>query len=199
MNTLLESVQQGWNAWGQTFLVLGATGIVWMLGRLQSIGEIRKLQVELASVRVSQFEKVILLDEKLRLVTDKLYSHLYALLQAAQKSDVKAAQEAREAVSKVFLLEYIGAYFHYQSLGRWIFTEVRHELVEDEIIPFLETSLMVLNGMNQEFVLNLTKQESLKLREMDINFAFRFAWKHTRFWEFQRKRKLVELKKNLLA
>jgi hypothetical protein len=109
------------------------------------------------------------------------------------------AQEAREAVSKVFLLEYMGAYFHYQSLGRWIFTEVRYELVEDEIIPFLETSLMVLNGMNQEFVLNLTKQEPLKLREMDINFAFRFAWKHTRFWEFQRKRKLIELKKNLLA
>lgn len=199
MNTLLESFQTGWSTWGQTLLLMSATGIVWMLSRLQSIGEIRKLQVELASAKVSQFEKVILLDEKLRLVTDKLYTHLYALLQAAQKADAPAAKEAREAVQKVFLLEYIGAYFHYQSLGRWIFTEVRNELVEDEIIPFLETSLMVLEGINQEYILGLTHQEPVKIREMDINFAFRFAWKHTRFWDVQRKRKLTTLKKKLLV
>lgn len=199
MNTFFESFLQGWTAWGQTLLLMSATGIVWMLSRLQSIGEIRKLQMELASARVSQFEKVILLDEKLRLVTDKLYTQLYALLQAAQNADATAAKTAREAVQKVFMLEYLGAYFHYQSLGRWIFTEVRHELVEDEIIPFLETSLMVLEGVNQEYIMNLTQQEPVRIREMDINFAFRFAWKHTRFWEVQRKRKLLELKKNLLA
>lgn len=197
MNTLIEHFQREWNNWGQSAIFLVGAIIVWLLSRAQSLGEIRKLQAELVSLRVSQFEKIITLDEKLRNVTDRVYEHLYTLLHAVQKKDAETAKTARDAAQKIFLLEYIGAYFHYTSVGRWVFPEVRYELVDDEIIPFLKTSASLLEGLNQPAVLALTQQQALVMNDIDFNFAFRFARKHTRFWEFERKRQLVQLEKRL--
>lgn len=198
MNALIEFFQPAWNGWGQSVVFLGGTVVVWLLGRAQSIGEIRKLQAELVSLRVNQFEKIITLDEKLRSVTERVYEQLYVLLHATQNSDAEGAKNAREATQKIFLLEYIGAYFHYTSVGRWVFPEVRYELVDDEIIPFLKTSAMLLEALNQATVLSLTQQQALVMSDIDFNFALRFARKHTRFWEFERRKSLVELEKRLL-
>ncbi len=198
MNALIEFFQPAWNGWGQSVVFLGGAVVVWLLGRAQSIGEIRKLQAELVSLRVNQFEKIITLDEKLRSVTERVYEQLYALLHATQNADAEGAKTAREATQKIFLLEYIGAYFHYTSVGRWVFPEVRYELVDDEIIPFLKTSAMLLEALNQATVLSLTQQQVLVMSDIDFNFALRFARKHTRFWEFERRKSLVELEKRLL-
>jgi|GEM_PF-3462783 len=197
MNTIIEYIQTEWAGWGQSAIFFGAAAIVWLISRAQAIGEIRKLQAELVSLRVDQFEKIIALDEKQRSVTDKVSEQLYALLQAVQNQDAIAAKAAREATQKVFLLEYIGAYFHFASLGRWVFPEVRKELVDDEIIPFLKTSATLLESLNQPAVLALTEQSPLEVRDIDFNFAFRFVRKNTRFWEFERKRKLAALESRL--
>jgi hypothetical protein len=197
MNDLIASLQQEWNGWGQSAVFLGGAVVVWLLSRAQSIGEIRKLQAELVSLRVSQFEKIISLDEKLRSVTDRVYEQLYVLHDAVQNKDAIAAKTARAATQKIFLLEYIGAYFHYTSVGRWVFPEVRYELVDDEIIPFLKTSVMLLETLNLPAVLSLTQQQALEIGDIDFNFAFRFARKHTRFWELERKRKLDALEGQL--
>jgi hypothetical protein len=198
MNDLIAYAQQEWGSWIQPAVLLGGAAVVWVLSRAQSLGEIRKLQAELVSLRVSQFEKIISLDEKLRSVTDRLYEQLYTLLQAVQHQDTAGAQKAREATQKIFLLEYIGAYFHYTSVGRWVFPEVRYELVDDEILPFLNTSAMLLEALNQPEVRSLTQQSALVVKDIDFNFAFRFVRKHTRLWEFERKRELAALKSRLL-
>ena len=71
MDTLIAYLQQEWTGWGQSAVFLGSAVVVWLLGRAQSVGEIRKLQAELVSLRVNQFEKIISLDEKLRGVTPR--------------------------------------------------------------------------------------------------------------------------------
>ncbi len=131
-------------------------------------------------------------------MTDRVYEQLYVLHDAVQNKDAVVAKKAREATKKLFLLEYLGAYFHYTSVGRWVFPEVRYELVDDEIIPFLKNSAMFLEALNLPVVLSLTQQQALEMGDIDFNFAFRFARKHTRFWELDRKRKLDALEGQLL-
>jgi hypothetical protein len=198
MNTLIQYLQTEWTGWGQTALFLGGAAIVWVLSRAQSIGEIRKLQAERAAMGVDQFEKLIAFDVKQRGIIDRLYAQLQVLLEAVQRQDIIAAKTAREATQKLFLLEYIGAYFHYANVGRWVFPEVRKELVDDEILPFLKTSATLLESLNKPSVLALTQQSPLIVSDNDFNFAFRFVRKNTRFWEFERKRKLRELEGRLL-
>jgi hypothetical protein len=199
MNNLVTIIQQAWLGWGQTFIVAGGAVIVWMLSRIQSIGEIRKLQAELVTLRVNQFEKIIALDEKQRGIVARMYELLYQLTSAVQASDTTLASETRETIQKMFLLEYIGSYFHYTGLGRWVFPETRQELVDDGILPFLEASTMFLAALNQPEILNLTRQQPLVFNDFDFNFAFRFAYKYTKFWEVSRKRKLKAMEKTLLG
>ncbi len=198
MEHIFSSLPEAWLGWGQATIALAGAVVAWLLSRAQSLGEIRKMQAELVSLRVSQFEKIIALDEKQRAITARMYEQLRQLLQALHAGDASAALKSREVLQQMFFLEYIGSYFHYASLGRWVFPEARYELVDDEIIPFLDTSALLLEALNQSDVLALTGQEPISVNDFDFNFAFRFARKHTRFWEIERKRRIDRLEARLL-
>jgi hypothetical protein len=57
---------------------------------------------------------------------------------------------------------------------------------------------MLLEALNQPDVISITQQSALVVKDIDFNFAFRFVRKHTRLWEFERKRELAALKSRLL-
>lgn len=198
MNELIQTIQQIWSGWGQTIIMFLAAVEVWLLSRVKSLSEIRKLKAEAGSQRAKNVKKLVALIESRRSVSARLQEQQNIINSAVQSSDAVAAATAREATQRIFLMEYIGAYLHFTSLGSWVFPEARHELIDDEIIPFLKNSVTLLESLNQPAVLSLTRQPALVLGDPDFNFAFRFARKHTRFWETERKRKLAALEGKLL-
>lgn len=195
MENLLQFLASDW-AWINTVAAVAGAIFVWLIARWKSMTEIRVLKAELAARNVNLFEKMIALDEKQREIVRSLYESLRTMSEAEKEGDAAAACQHRAEAIKTFLLDYIGSYYHYTGLGKWIYQDNKAELIDDELMPFLETSAAVLNALNKESLLQLTGSRALKIQDYDLQFALRFIQRNTRFWNWKRKRGLdKELKR----
>lgn len=198
MEKLTEMLAADWTWFNAAGAGAGAL-VVWMLARWKSVTEIKVLKSELATRNVSLFEKMIVLDEKQRQIVRSLNDALRRMLEAVAAGDADNARKSREEVSTTFLLDFIGSYYHYAGLGRWVYQDNKAELIDDELLPFLETSAEVLQLLNSESLLKLTGSKLLKVQDFDFQFAIRYIRKHSSFWCWQRRRDLDKTVKLLLG
>jgi len=198
MEKLTEMLAADWTLFHTVGAGAGAL-VIWLLARWKSVTEIKVLKSELATRNVSLFEKIIVLDEKQRQIVRSLNGALRRMLEAVAAGDADNARKSREEVSTTFLLDFIGSYYHYAGLGRWVYQDNKAELIDDELLPFLETSAEVLQLLNSESLLKLTGSKPLKVQDFDFQFAIRYIRKHSPFWYWQRRQDLNNTVKRLFG
>lgn len=198
MEQLLLNFSNDWN-WLNTVAVGMGALVVWLLARWKSVTEIKVLQSELATRNVSLCEKMIALDEKQRQIVRKLNDALRQMLAATAAGDATNARKYREEINNAFLLDYIGACYHSTGLGKWVYQDNKAELIDDELIPFLETSAQLLGQLNDQDLLQLTGSKPLKVQDFDFQFAIRYIRRHTPFWRWRRRRDLEQTVKMLFG
>lgn len=198
MENLIQTFATDWN-WLHTIAVATGTLFVWTLARWKSFTEIKVLQSELATRSVSLFEKLIALDEKQRKIVHQLNSSLRLMLEAVNSKDATTARQHREGTVNTFLLEYVGSYFHLTGLGKWVYHDNKAELVDDEVIPFLETSAQLIQQLNHPDLLQLTGSKPLRVQDFDFQFAIRLARRHIPFWRWQQRRELERTVKMIIG
>ncbi|MBK8565997.1 MAG: hypothetical protein IPN76_22310 [Saprospiraceae bacterium] len=198
MENLLQTFAADWTWLHATCVAAGAL-IVWLLARWKSVTEIKVLKSELATRNVSLFEKMVALDEKQRQIVRNLNDSLRRMLEAAAAGDATNTRKYREEVSNAFLLDLIGSYYHYAGLGRWVYQDNKAELMDDELMPFLETSAALLRQLNDEALLKLTGSKPLQVQDFDFQFAIRYIQRHSPFWHWQRRRDLDKTVKTLFG
>lgn len=198
MENLLQTIIGHWDWWQAAGIAAGAL-IVWLLARWKSVTEIKVLKSELATRHVSLFEKMIALDEKQRQIIRRLNDALRKMLDALAAGNADQARLRRTEVLDLFLLDYIGAYYSYAGLGRWIYQDHKDELIDDELLPFLETSADMLQLLNDENLLKLTGGKPLKVQGFDFQFAIRYVRRNTPRWNWKRRQTLQETERRLLG
>ena len=199
METLIQFFTANEWTWLHTASAAAGALIVWLLARWKSLSEIQVLRTELATRQVSLFEKMIALDEKQRTICRNLNEQLRQMLQLLKSGDAKVARQYREEVATTFLLDYIGSYFHYGGLGKWVYQDNKAELIDDELIPFLETSADVLSQLNRQDLLELTNVPPVRVQDFDFQFAIRYIRRHTPYWHLKRRGHLNKTVKRLFG
>ncbi len=198
MEQLLQTFSDNWTWLNAAMMAIGAC-VVWLVARWKSFTEIKVLQSELATRSVSLFEKLIALDEKQRKIVHQLNGSLRQMLEAANCKDATTARQHREETVNTFLLEYVGSYFHLTGLGKWVYHDNKAELVDDEVIPFLETSAQLIQQLNHPDLLQLTGSKPLRVQDFDFQFAIRLARRHIPFWRWQQRRELERTVKMIIG
>lgn len=154
------------------FVVVAVT---WLLVRASLLRQIYQLKTELAALRLGYNEQLFALEdvrqereEELRL----LLSDLRGQLRVEQRNLVEAR---RNELSHLFFTAYREAVYQYSRLSIELYAddrEKRLQLIENQILPFLQLSGDVLELMNQERLLKLIAAPPLLLSERDYDFAF---------------------------
>lgn len=196
MEQLLPNLDAGWNGAHTLWALFGAI-FVWTIARWKSVIELRVLHSELAARNVGLFEKMIAVDERQRQISRELGALLQQMLAATSNGQTDPALQFREKAISVFLSDYIGSYYQYAGLGKWVYNDNKAELIEDELIPFLQTSYEVISHINNNALLTLTGCSPLLLRNFDFGFAVRYIRRNTPFWKRRRLMELNRIEKKL--
>lgn len=198
MENLFQTFFGHWDWWQASGIAAGGL-IVWLLARWKSVTEIKVLKSELATRHVSLFEKMIALDEKQRHIVRNLNEALRQMLVALAAGNADQARQHRTEAVNLFLLDFIGSYYSYAGIGRWIYQDNKDELIDDELLPFLETSADMLQILNGENLLKLTGSQPLKVQGFDFQFAVRYIRRNTPHWNWKRRLALQEAELRLLG
>jgi hypothetical protein len=190
------------NIWQQltTFLTQSTTiwiafgaVIVWILARLQTLTELRKTQTEINGLMLSQTEKWLTIDTRIRDVIKVQIQLVHQLTEAVQQHNIATAQTLRRQLMDMFTLDFVGGYYHFVGLGRWVFKGNERELIEDEIIPFLEMCTAMQRKLNDPQLLKLTAEHPLSMDADNYHFAIRFALRHLPYYTWRKRLYIQQL------
>jgi hypothetical protein len=171
--------------------------IVWILARLQALTEWRKTQTEINGLMMSQTEKWLTIDTRIRDVIKMQIQLVYQLTEAIQQQDAKSAKELRSRLMDMFTLDFVGGYYHFVGLGRWVFKGNEREFIEDELIPFLDMCSAMVRKLNDPQLLTLINGHPLSMEADSYRFAVRFALRHTPFYKWRNRLYIKKLDKSL--
>lgn len=193
---MFDQLAQWWPQTQAAGVVIGAL-IVWLLSTMRSLQEAGRMRAELIGLKINQYEKLIALDEKQRQVIHTLNEQLHRTLEALDRHDAEAAKTARLETIDTFLLRYIGSFFQYAGVGRWVYLDNKTELIEDDLLPFLEISVDIKTALNRPDLLALTGQPPLRTEVYDFRFALGYVRRNTAWWRVNAHQHLERLGKAL--
>lgn len=194
---MFDYATQWWTQTQAAGIAAGAL-VVWLLSTLRSLHEARKMRAELINLKINQYEKLIALDEQQRKIIQELNAQLNRLYDAQEANNVDQAREARRAACETFLLQYIGSFFQYAGVGRWVYLDNKTELIEDDLLPFLEISAEIKNALNRPELLALTGQTPLRTELMDFRFALGYVRRNTAWWRVGIRKRIRNAQKALI-
>ena len=171
--------------------------VVWILARLQSLTEMRKVQTEINGLMLSQTEKWLVIDSRIRDVIRAQIPLIHQLTEALQQQNAVTAKTIRRQLMDMFTLDFVGGYYHFVGLGRWVFKGNELELIEDEIIPFLEMCSNMTRKLNDPQLLELTAEYPLSMEAESYRFAVRFALRHLPYYKWHKRLYVQQLAKTL--
>jgi len=165
--------------------------IVWIISQLKSIKDLQKQSLENTALKVSLIEKLISIDKEQREQLEKLNQLVNKFLQAITIRNIEEAKKIRIDLYEQLNLGYIGSYYRYYKLARWI--EGRsgaREIAHFEMLPFLETCMPYVLYLNREDVLKLLNTTFLPFHPSTFSFALLFIKSNTRFWDWDIKKRI---------
>lgn len=134
-----------------SFLQAFAIGIgallVWLLARIKTLGEIQQTTVTTQGMRAEQMVQWFKAEAEAREAAKRLESHISALNSGELNAEMK--KEELKSLAHNFYFDYLGSYYKLYGIGRWVFQGREIELIEDELLPFLEISVNVVKILQQ--------------------------------------------------
>lgn len=168
------------------FVTAVGAALVWLLSRLQTMVSIRKEQIETFGLRAEQmnqwFTAETLTKEAVRKLETKMIAFSFAIAQKQTADCVRL----REEIISTFFYEYVSAYYRVYGLGRWIFQGREKELIDDELMPFLEISAELVATINAPNVLALCALPPFKVHYYDFIGVIRYIRRETWWWDRRR-------------
>ena len=168
------------------FVTSAGAATVWLISRLQTLVSIRKEQTETFGLRVEQMNQWFTAEAQSREAMRKLEGQMLAFNQALLRQQAEECTRLREDLLNTFVYEFVSAYYRVYGLGRWIFQGKEKELIDDELLPFLEVSAEVVATINAPEVLKLCALVPFEISRYDFISIVRYIRQETWFWEGQR-------------
>ncbi len=78
-----------------------------------------------------------------------------------------------------------------------MYLDNKTELIEDDLLPFLEISAEIKNALNRPELLALTGQTPLRTELMDFRFAIGYVRRNTAWWHISIRKRLSDAQKML--
>lgn len=167
-----------WSFW-QAFALGIGTLLVWLLARIKTYGEIQQTTVATQGMRAEQMVQWFKAETEAREAAKRLEANILELNVPGIEESAKV--EGRKLLFHTFFFDYLGAYYKLYGIGRWVFQGREIELIEDELMPFLEISANVVK------ILNHSPKEYSLLSRYDFGPIIRYILRNTNPFTKRRK------------
>lgn len=169
------------------FVTAAGAAIVWLISRLQTLVSIRKEQTETFGLRAEQMNQWFAAEALSKEAMRKLETQMLAFNQALLRQQAEDCTRLREDLLNTFVYEFVSAFYRVYGLGRWIFQGKEMELIDDELLPFLEISAELVATINAPDVLKLCALRPFEVSHYDFLSILRYIRRQTWFWDARRR------------
>lgn len=186
--------------WASLLLFGSGALITYFIAKLQSIKELAKAGLDNNLKQLELLEKLFRVDEEIRAHLLSIRARLRAWRSLMAAGEKEKAIELREEIFEEFIVKYVGAYYRYFNFARWIYSNRKKELMDEDLFPFLQNCRLTIEQyLNFPLYLEKLKQEPLEIEFSNFDFATNYIERNVWWWDKERKAKVRAYKTYFLS
>ncbi len=174
--------------WASLLLFGGGALITYIIARLQSIRALVKSGLENNLMQVELMEKLFRIDEEIRGSLLSIRGKLRKWQKLVADGEKEKAIQLREEIFEEFIVRYVGGYYRYFNFARWIYSNRKKELMDEELLPFLQNCrLLIEHNLNFPPYLEKLGQAPYEIEFSNFDFAVNYIERNIWFWDKRRR------------
>jgi hypothetical protein len=182
-----------------SFLLGGVLG--WILKNLRIKAEIEKLKLESTSKKMDFLDKIQEKRKQFNSDKENLCLIFDECVEAMASKDTLKAIGCRKTMNHFFFHSYWNSFFEYFETKITVKNNIKDKMliIEDEVLPFLETCQKFLEVTNSNIFVMHLEQNKLAIQYQSIKYLYKFCLYNIKFFNLKLRKKVKTLKNEIVS